>query len=219
MKTSIRRYGFGLAAVVVACSALGVATGAVHLPGGQRASQSAAQAAAVHYQPIRWAKLMPEVWLKRFRELDYGQMNDGDPRVTELLHEVETTWDTAPTVAELDGINVKLPGYIVPLEEVKGDLTEFLLVPYLGACIHTPPPPANQIVHVKSSTPLKGLHSMDIVSISGMLKVSTVSSSMGVSGYAMDATLVERYVAPAPHAESKGGTARTASEASKTDKS
>jgi hypothetical protein len=60
---------------------------------------------------------------------------------------------------------------------------------------------------------------MDIVSISGMLKVAHVTSSMGVSGYAMDAVLVEPYVAPAHHAEAKGGNARLASEASKTEKS
>jgi hypothetical protein len=217
MKTSIRLYGVALAGLVVAGTAIGAATGALHLPGMRPAVHR--PVAGVHYQPIRWAKLMPEVWLKRFRELDYGQMNDGDPRVTELLHEVETTWDTAPTVAEMDGVNVKLPGYIVPLEETKGELTEFLLVPYLGACIHTPPPPANQIVHVKTSVPLKGLHSMDIVSISGMLKVSHIASSMGVSGYAMDPDLIEPYTAPARRPDTKGGEGRRADGASKTEKS
>jgi hypothetical protein len=45
----------------------------------------------------------------------------------------------------------KLPGYIVPLEvSEEGRTTEFLLVPYYGACIHVPPPPSNQIVHIFS---------------------------------------------------------------------
>jgi hypothetical protein len=217
MKHSIRLYGLALAGLAIAGTGVAAATGAIHLPGLRPAVHRSV--AGVQYQPIRWVKLMPEVWLKRFRELDYGQMNDGDPRVKELLHEVETTWDTAPTVAALNDTNVKLPGYIVPLEEVKGDLTEFLLVPYLGACIHTPPPPANQIVHVKSSIPLKGLHSMDIVSISGLLKVTTETSSMGVSGYAMEADLVEPFVAPTRHADTKGGETRPADGTSKTAKS
>ncbi len=49
----------------------------------------------------------------------------------------------------LDGATVRLPGFIVPLEGVKsGDVSEFLLVPYFGSCIHVPPPPPNQIVYV-----------------------------------------------------------------------
>ena len=51
-------------------------------------------------------------------------------------------------VGELDGLAVKMPGYLLPLEFSDRKITEFLLVPWVGACIHTPPPPPNQIVHV-----------------------------------------------------------------------
>ena len=51
--------------------------------------------------------------------------------------------------AELDGKNIRIPGYLLPLEFEDKKVTEFLLVPWVGACIHTPPPPPNQIVHVK----------------------------------------------------------------------
>jgi hypothetical protein len=51
--------------------------------------------------------------------------------------------------AELNGQNIRLPGYLLPLEFKEKQVTEFLLVPWVGACIHTPPPPPNQIVHVK----------------------------------------------------------------------
>lgn len=53
------------------------------------------------------------------------------------------------TNEELVGGDVRLPGYILPLEMKDQKAIEFLLVPTVGACIHTPPPPANQIVHVK----------------------------------------------------------------------
>lgn len=43
---------------------------------------------------------------------------------------------------------VRLPGYLLPLDVQDGKAVEFLLVPSVGACIHTPPPPANQIVYV-----------------------------------------------------------------------
>lgn len=49
---------------------------------------------------------------------------------------------------ELNQSEVKIPGYLLPLEFENQTVTEFLLVPYVGACIHTPPPPPNQIVHV-----------------------------------------------------------------------
>ena len=40
----------------------------------------------------------------------------------------------------LDGAYIKMPGYIIPLETSSGGVTSFVLVPYVGACIHTPPP-------------------------------------------------------------------------------
>jgi hypothetical protein len=49
----------------------------------------------------------------------------------------------------LKGQDVRIPGYLLPLEVSDGKVTEFLLVPYVGACIHVPPPPPNQIVHVE----------------------------------------------------------------------
>ena len=57
-------------------------------------------------------------------------------------------WDNASVLKTLDGQTVKIPGYVVPLEAIQDAMREFLLVPYFGACIHSPPPPANQIVHV-----------------------------------------------------------------------
>ncbi len=50
--------------------------------------------------------------------------------------------------ASLEGIPVALPGYMLPLKSEEERVIEFLLVPWVGACIHTPPPPPNQMVHV-----------------------------------------------------------------------
>ncbi len=59
------------------------------------------------------------------------------------LDELGTT-----TNAPLNGSRVRLSGYLLPLDLSDGEITEFLLVPFVGACIHVPPPPPNQIVHV-----------------------------------------------------------------------
>jgi hypothetical protein len=83
---------------------------------------------------------------------------------------------------------VRIPGFVVPLEDTNDGLKEFLLVPYFGACIHSPPPPANQIIHVLPRTPAKGLRSMDTVWISGPVAVTRTDSYMGVSGYRIEAT-------------------------------
>jgi uncharacterized protein len=91
---------------------------------------------------------------------------------------------------------VKIPGYIVPLEDGKTGMKEFLLVPYFGACIHTPPPPSNQIIHVKPQPAPKGFRSMDTVWVSGKLKTLRSDTTMGASSYRMEATLVEPYVEP-----------------------
>ena len=55
----------------------------------------------------------------------------------------------ATLVDALDGRDVEIPGYALPLEYAGTEISEFLLVPYVGACIHVPPPPPNQIVHVR----------------------------------------------------------------------
>jgi len=138
---------------------------------------------------------VPKDWdpSKPFRDAKLGTMVDGDPRSNELLKKMREAWDNAPTNAELDGAAVRIPGYLVPLEESKGETREFLLVPYFGACIHTPPPPANQIIHVKMSKPAKGLKSMDAVWVSGTMKTFRGDTSMGVSGYQMTGLNVEQY--------------------------
>ena len=152
------------------------------------------------FRDLTWEELMPKGWdpMKRFRDNpSFGRLNDGDPQAQEMLRELREVWDNAPTNDALDNAAVKLPGYVVPLEESKGELREFLLVPYFGACIHTPPPPANQIVHVVAAPPAKGFRAMDTVWVSGTLKTSRRGSSMGTSGYRLDASVVERYAPPA----------------------
>lgn len=103
---------------------------------------------------------------------------------------------------EWHGTDIKIPGYVVPLEFDGDQVSEFLLVPYAGACIHTPPPPANQIIHVKpiASFRVRGLFAP--VWVSGRLSVERSRQNVGLSdgvagfdvGYSLDASKVEDYV-------------------------
>jgi uncharacterized protein len=154
-------------------------------------------AAASAFREARWEELVPQGRdpYAKFRGTNLGALSDSSPSVLQMMRELREVLDSAPTVATMDGAAVKLPGYVVPLEEVKGELKEFLLVPYFGACIHTPPPPANQIVHVVATKPVKGFRAMDTVWVSGTLKTARQDSSMGTSGYRMNAVVVDRYLA------------------------
>jgi len=93
----------------------------------------------------------------------------------------------APVVKALDGKSVSLPGFVVPLEGDSELITEFLLVPYFGACIHVPPPPPNQLVHVtiKGGVPIDSLY--DAIVVTGVIKTQTWSGEIAQVGYQIQA--------------------------------
>ncbi|HEX4986428.1 MAG TPA: DUF3299 domain-containing protein [Burkholderiales bacterium] len=103
--------------------------------------------------------------------------------------------------AALDGQLVRMPGYMLPLEFSGKAVTEFLLVPYVGACIHTPPPPPNQIVYVKAGKPVSDVTVFSAVWVTGRLAAvpakKTLSLVDGASdinvGYALQAAEIELY--------------------------
>ncbi len=94
----------------------------------------------------------------------------------------------------LEGQEVRIPGFIVPLElDDKGLVTEFFLVPYFGACIHVPPPPPNQMVYVIMD---KGISLDSMYSaywISGKMATKARSTSLGAAAYTLAGTLAEEY--------------------------
>ncbi len=101
----------------------------------------------------------------------------------------------APVVAELDGREVMLPGYIVPLGiSERGEVNEFLLVPYFGACIHVPPPPSNQIVYVTSDRGVKLEALYQPFWVTGPMQVEQTESDLANAGYRIVASAIEPYI-------------------------
>lgn len=152
----------------------------------------------VTVRTMTWQELVPKDWdpMKNFRNRKLDTLREGSEGEMDMMREMREVWDNAPTRLELDGLKVKLPGYVVPLDATQGGkLSQFLLVPYLGACVHSPPPPANQIVHVTLKTPAVW-RTMDTVWVSGSMVVKRQKSDMGMSGYAISADVVEPYKAP-----------------------
>ena len=100
----------------------------------------------------------------------------------------------APVVQSLDKAQVKLPGYIVPLDVTEeGRVTEFLFVPYFGACIHVPPPPSNQIVHVTTELGVQMDALYQPFWIEGPIRVEASSSELAEAGYSMAAEKIYPY--------------------------
>ena len=98
------------------------------------------------------------------------------------------------TVAAMNGKNIRIGGYPVPLEtDAKGRSTLFFLVPYPGACIHVPPPPPNQIVHVKTELGVLMDNLYQPFWIEGPLRVENTSTDLAEAGYQMDASKIYPY--------------------------
>lgn len=104
-------------------------------------------------------------------------------------------------VKALNGAEIKMAGYLLPLEYTEKGETEFLLVPYIGACIHTPAPPPNQIVFVELNKPYKPDELYAPVWITGTMRtkvsvkaLSYVDGSADIpTGYSLEASLIEAF--------------------------
>ncbi len=81
-------------------------------------------------------------------------------------------------VPELNGRKIKLAGYLLPLAFSEQGQTEFLLVPYVGACIHQPVPPPNQIVFVEASQSFKSEELFTPVWVTGTMKTKLSSKAL-----------------------------------------
>ncbi|MCH9808894.1 MAG: DUF3299 domain-containing protein [Alphaproteobacteria bacterium] len=92
---------------------------------------------------------------------------------------------------DLDGETVKIGGYVVPLDFKATKVTEFLLVPFVGACIHVPPPPANQIIYVKADNGFTVKGEFDPVYVTGKLSAKITATGLAETGYTIKADAVE----------------------------
>lgn len=111
----------------------------------------------------------------KFMQMKRRQPGDGSPPAV---------------VQELDGKRVRIGGYIVPLDFEATNVKEFLLVPFVGACIHVPPPPANQIVYVKIDKGFDVGGTFDAITVTGTLKTTTAFTGLADAGYTLEAETV-----------------------------
>lgn len=151
------------------------------------------------YQEIAWEDLelpgqgLAEIMQKYQPQID--AIPEGDPAEDALLEAMQAEMNAAPTNPALNGKKIKILGFISPLEvdEAKGVVKEFLLVPYFGACIHVPPPPLNQTLLVKPREGKSiGLERMyEPVWVAGTINAQQIHTDLAEAGYQITDAQVE----------------------------
>lgn len=162
------------------------------------AAKAATPGSEAEPRTLNWDDLMPADFEPEdlLKDIDVSRMNDNDPQARELMAKLRQAWDEAPVVAELDGVQVRLPGFVVPLETDGKTSSRFLLVPYIGACIHVPPPPLNQTVLVEAPKGASIQKLFEPVWVTGRLTVQRANTKLANAGYTLTATMVDPYQAP-----------------------
>lgn len=180
--------------LALSCLLFGLAAPAAGYQVGDRLNAGTA-ASPAKYRLVTWDDLLPKGWdpMKALKDLKLDDLEDSDPRAIEAIEKLKAMWNNAPSNPDINGKPIRIPGFMVPLEYGKKTLTEFLLVPYFGACIHVPPPPANQIIHVTPARPVKMQAYMDAVWVEGVVELAVSKTDMGDAGYRLRAIKVEPY--------------------------
>lgn len=135
---------------------------------------------------LAWSDLLPEgstempPALRGVLEHDEADIAARQPRSSG----VRTDWN---------GQTVRMNGFIVPLDYDGTGVIAFMLVPYVGACVHVPPPPANQLVFVTSARPYESQGLFEPVTVTGKLTTAATRTQLADVGYALTANRVEAY--------------------------
>ena len=169
------------------------------------------QPLAVQAEPlvIGWENLVPKFLAGKRMKLPKNaevlgnstaqELNVSQAELEAFLGDIEIMKEFQPKGirlnGKLNGKQVRIPGYVTPVGLNGDDITEFLLVPFLGACIHVPPPAANQIVYVKNAKGLKLAQVWEPIWLTGTMTTKSVTTILADVGYTMMEGVVEPYEA------------------------
>lgn len=154
------------------------------------------------YREVSWDDLMPEGWvppppepIHDFFSSDQSsdeqtQEDDFNPVPISIPDSAKAP---APIVQSLDKQKLRIPGYLIPIKFSEETVSEFLLVPYIGACVHVPPPPENQIIYVTLRSPLVSPEFWEPVWVSGEMNTKISLTEYATAGYQMLDAITEPY--------------------------
>jgi len=151
------------------------------------------------YLQLEWESLIAPGYdansiLARY-EPQIAKIEHGGEGAVKLYQKMQAEFDNAPANESLAEKDVSIPGFIAPLEQSDGIITEFLLVPYFGACIHMPAPPANQTVYVKAANDY-GIKIEDAyvpIWVSGKMLIEDESTDIGAASYQIHNAMISPY--------------------------
>ncbi|MEO0608425.1 MAG: DUF3299 domain-containing protein [Pseudomonadota bacterium] len=154
-------------------------------------------AASRGVREIGWEELMPEGEEERLAQLYQQQMAmlySGGPIAEGSAADQMIQIGTFNTVKELNQTKVRIPGYTVPFEfGANAEITEFLLVPYYGACLHAPPPPPNQTLFIMADDPIRLRDLAQAVWVEGTIYTQTQESELADAAYTIKIDKIETY--------------------------
>lgn len=104
--------------------------------------------------------------------------------------------DLSASLKKLEGGAIRLTGYMVPFADENETADEFLLVPEAGMCVHTPPPPANQMVFVQMTAGAARVTFAKPVEVSGILSIMQSDSPYGKVGFKIEAAQAKEDTTP-----------------------
>ncbi|PHS24696.1 MAG: hypothetical protein COA83_07590 [Methylophaga sp.] len=150
---------------------------------------------------IKWDDLVAEdyqpekIIAKYQKQIDKYDAEDYSPEAEAFYNKINAELNNAPVNETIHNQQIKLPGFIAPLTQDNGVITEFLLVPYFGACIHVPPPPINQTVLIKvaKNNGIKIDDSFGAFWISGQIRIDNKKTDIGEAGYRIENAVIEVY--------------------------
>jgi hypothetical protein len=139
---------------------------------------------------LDWRGLLPENERAHYSAAApppiHGPLGEGGPPAVQK--------QTTTVNQDLAGALVRLPGFVVPIGSPRNGLVnEFFLVPYIGACIHVPPPPSNQMVYVTSASGIAADAIHEAYWVTGKMRVENRTTPIGTAAYALSAGKVELY--------------------------
>ncbi|MEL6745458.1 MAG: DUF3299 domain-containing protein [Pseudomonadota bacterium] len=157
---------------------------------------------------VTWEDLIPAEGLGAQMNIDAAETPIGTPGINEFdgnEEEFEAFKEDISFMKELQpegglinaqmhGQKIKIAGYVTPVGFDGDQITEFLFVPYMGACIHVPPPAANQIVYVKNAKGMSADQMYDPIWLTGTMKAKAVATILADVGYSIDGASIEPYL-------------------------
>ncbi len=177
-----------LSVLLAACMRAGAdAPPAVQAAAGGSVDSGAGHPALRAEQELDWLQMLPA---DELQALENGDVPEVDHRGNKAMPQ----YGTFRTVPEVLDRPVRLPGYVVPLEnDAQGQLRSFLFVPYYGACIHVPPPPPNQIVYVQLDKAIAMPDMYSALYLSGTLVAEHFDDALAGSAYRMQSASLKPY--------------------------